>query len=124
MATEADVRRIAMALPEVTEGEGRLGFAVADKGFVWSWMERVVPKQPKVERRDVLAVRVAGADDKQAMLTSDPEVYFTEPHYNGYPAVLVRLEAIELDELEDILLDAWRRCAPKALVKAFDAANL
>jgi hypothetical protein len=62
MAAEDDVRRIALALPDVTEDQDTLGFAVRGKGFAWSWKERVVPKKARVERRDVLAVRLADVD--------------------------------------------------------------
>jgi hypothetical protein len=93
------------------------------KGLAWEWRERIHPKQPKVPNPDVLAVRVANADEKRMLLDADPDIYFTEPHYNGFPAVLVRLSAIEVDELAELLTDAWRRQAPKALVKAYDAAH-
>ena len=122
MTTEEDVRQIALALPGATEeGEGRLAFSVGGKGFAWSWMERVVPKKPRVERRDVLAVRVANENEKQALLKADPAKFFTEDHYNGFPAVLVRLPAIEADELEELLIDAWRCRAPRALLAAYEA---
>lgn len=110
-----------MALPETKAGEDRLGFSVGGKGFAWSWMERIDKKKPRVERRDVLAVRVSGEDEKQALMASDPSKFFTEDHYNGFPAVLVRLDAIEADELQELLIDAWRTRAPGALLKAFDA---
>jgi hypothetical protein len=67
-----------------------------------------------------LRVRVANESEKQLLLASDPEKFFTEPRYNGFPAVLVRLAAIEVDELEELLIDAWRCQAPPALVKDFD----
>jgi hypothetical protein len=121
MATEDDLRRIALTLPEVTEDQDTLGFAVRGKGFAWSWKERVVPKKPRVERRDVLAVRVADAGAKQELLVADPDKYFTEDHYNGFPAVLVRLAAVDPEELAELLIDAWRAKAPRALVAAYDA---
>lgn len=123
MVTQEDVRRIALALPETSEGEDHFGFSVRnkgkDKGFVWAWNERVEPKKPRVPNPDVLAVRVADQHEKEALLASDPEKFFTEPHYNGFPAVLVRLPAIEADELEELIVDAWRCMAPKTLVEAF-----
>jgi hypothetical protein len=121
MATEHDVRRIALALPEVTEDQDTLGFAVRGKGFMWSWKERVVPKKPRVERRDVLGVRVADAGAKQELLAADPGKFFTEDHYHGFPAVLVRLAAVDADELAELLTDAWRAKAPRALVAEYDA---
>lgn len=127
MADREDVRRIARSLPETIEGTGQFGFSVMNKGkakgFAWSWMERVHPKKPKIANDDVLAVRVANEGDKQMLLASDSEKFFTEPHYNGFPAVLVRLAAIDADELEELLIDAWRCMAPAALVEAYDAQH-
>lgn len=124
MATLDDVRRICSKLPGATEGEGRFGFSVEvkgkAKGFVWSWAERIHPKQARVPNDGVLAVTVPGLDAKEVILGSDSEKFFTEPHYNGFPAVLVRLEAISADELEDLIVEAWRCKAPKAAVKQFD----
>ncbi len=119
VADQADVRRIALALPEVRESGDRFAFSVLnrgkEKGFVWAWNERVHPKKPRVPREDVLAVRVIDDADKQALLAADPSVFFTEPHYNGFPAVLVRLPAVSLDQLEELIADAWRCMAPKEL---------
>lgn len=120
MATEQDVRRIAASLPETTCGvsdEGQLVVSFRDKGLAWSWRERVDPKAPKVPNRGVLAVRVDGVEAKEELLAAEPHVFFTEPHYNGYPAVLVRLGAIDADELGELLTDAWRLRAPKRLQK-------
>ena len=93
---------------------------VGGKGFAWPWLERLDPKKARVPNPEVIGVRVANELEKQALLCLDPEVFFTEPHYNGYPAVLVRLAVIELDMLEKVLTDAWRRRAPKKLAAAFD----
>jgi hypothetical protein len=125
MATQEDVRRIALALPDTTEGADRFGFSVRngtkDKGIAWIWMKRVEPNKPRVPQPDVLAVRVANNREKETLIAADPDKFFTEPHYNGFPAVLVRLAAIEPDELRELLTDAWRTLAPKALVRDFDA---
>ena len=125
MATQDDVRRIALALPGASEEEGRFAFAVRNgsksKGFAWVWLERPESKKPRVPRPDVLAVRVADRDEKEALLASDPEKFFTEPHYKGFPAVLVRLPAVDADELAELITDAWRCQAPRKLVDQFDA---
>ena len=124
MADQDDVRRIALALPDTSEAEDHFSFSVANKGkqkgFVWGWNERVEPKKPRVPRSDVVAIRVADRFDKEALLASDRETFFTEPHYNGFPAVLVRLPRIGLVELEELIIDAWRSQAPRALVDAFE----
>jgi hypothetical protein len=125
MADQGEVRRIALALPETSEADDHFAFSVRNKGkqkgFAWAWNERVAPKRPRVPRADVLAVRVVDLDDKEALLASGDERFFTEPHYNGFPAVLVRLPLIEVDELEELILDAWRCQAPRALRESFDA---
>ena len=127
MSDQDDVRRIALALPEVVEGDDHFGFSVANKGkargFVWAWNERIHPKKPRVPSKEVVALRMASLDDKEALLANDHEKFFTEPHYNGYPAILVRLAEIEVDELEELIEDAWRCQAPKALVERFDTRS-
>ena len=127
MADQDDVRRIALALPATSEAGDRFAFSVADKGkqkgFVWAWNERVEPKKPRVPRTDVVAIRVLDQDDKEALLSSDETRFFTEPHYDGFPAVLVRLPAIPVDELEELIVEAWRCQASRALVESFDRGN-
>lgn len=127
MATHDDVRKIGSRLPGALEGEGRCGLGVEVKGKVkglcWTWMERVDPKKPKVENPDVLAMATPGLGAKEILMASKPEWWVEDPHYNGYPAVLVRLEAIEVDELEDLLVAAWTSKAPKAAVAEFEKAS-
>jgi hypothetical protein len=124
VATARDVRRIALGLPETVEEEGRFAFSVANRGkrkaIAWVWMERVDPKQPRVPNPKVLAVRVPDLGEKETLIASDPDTFFTEPHYNGFPAVLVRLGAIGTRELRELITDAWRCQAPKELVRSFD----
>jgi hypothetical protein len=95
MATQADVRRIALSLPGTVEGEGHFALAVRNKGklkgFAWVWMERVTPKKPRVPQPRVVAIRTASLDDKEFLLSLDPKEFFKEPHNNGFTAVLVRL---------------------------------
>jgi hypothetical protein len=124
MATQDDIRRAALALPETVEAEDRFGFSVMNKGkakgFVWVWMERIDPKKARIPSPDVVAIRVADDAEKQALLAEAGDKFFTEPHYNGYPAILVRIAAIDADELEELIIDAWRCLAPKALVAVYD----
>ena len=122
MADQDDVRRIALSLPETSEAGGHFAFSVRNrgkqKGFVWVWMERDEPKKPRVPQPGVVAIRVAHQFEKEVLLASDGEKFFTEPHYSGFPAVLVRLAAIGVEELEELIVNAWRCQAPPALVEA------
>jgi hypothetical protein len=127
MADQGDVRRIALSLPGVSEGKGQFGFSVLhkgkQKGFAWVWLERVDPKKPRVPCAGVLAVRVGDQAEKAALLAGDPEIFFTEPHYDGFPAVLVRLPALSVAQLRALLVGAWRCQAPRQLVEARTAAR-
>lgn len=124
MATTADVRRIALALPEAEEERGRFAFGIRVKGklkgFAWVWLERLDPKKARVPNPKVLAVRVANLNEKNLMIAAEPAKFFTEPHYNGYPAVLVRLSEVGAKELRPLLAEAWRCIAPTGLRKAVD----
>lgn len=126
MASLEDLRRIASRLPGAVVFPDGYGASVSnkgkDKGFAWVWQERIDPKKARVPNPGVLAVIVSSLSEKEVILGSDPRKFFTEPHYNGFPAVLVRLEAIGADELEDLLIEAWRCKAPADLVRQFDQA--
>ncbi len=107
MATQRDVRRIAMKLDGAIEGDEPGRFFVDVKGkrkqFAWPWQERVDPKKARVSNPKVLVVRVADLDEKDALLAGDPDVFFTEPHYHGFPAILIRLEAITAKQLAPLV---------------------
>jgi len=119
VASQADVRRIALSLPATEEAPNHFAFSVRNqgklKGFLWVWMERVAPRKARVPQPNVIAVRVANLFDKGFLLALDPVKFFTEPHYNGFPAVLVRLPAVTARELRPLLTEAWRCQAPKEL---------
>jgi hypothetical protein len=120
MATQADVRRVALTLPG-TEEANHFAFAVRNKGkpkgYAWVWMERVTPKKPRVPNPAVIAVRVANLAQRDVMLAADPVKFFTEPHYAGFPAVLVRLEKVTVADLKVLLAEGWRCQAPADLVQ-------
>jgi hypothetical protein len=124
MATWDDVRRIALGLPETNEGQtrGNMFWRVRDKGFVW---ERPLRKSDLAALGDaapegpILGVRVEHLGAKQALLADDPAVFFTTPHFDGYPAVLVLLDEIALDELEEVIVDAWLARAPKRVAQKY-----
>src|SRR5678815_2845531 len=127
MATQADVRRIALSLPETEEGSDRFGFSVRNKGkskgFAWVWMERIDPKKPRVANPGVIAVRVANNAQKDLIIASDAKKFFTEPHYNGFPAVLVRLAAVTVADLKVLIAEAWRCQAPATASNAKPRAH-
>ena len=124
MATWDDVRRIALALPEVTEETrwGTASWCVRGKGFVWERPLRQADLAALGDRApagDVLGVRVPDLGVKEALLADDPRVYFTTPHFDGYPAVLVELANASVEDLEEVVPEAWVARAPKRLAKAY-----
>ena len=127
MATQADVRRIALALPGAEEAPDRFAFSVVNKGklkgFVWVWQERLAPKKARVPNTGVIAVRVANEGQKDLLLSAEPAKFFTEPHYNGFPAVLVRLDAVSVADLKLLIAEAWRCQAPRAAAEKKTAAR-
>lgn len=111
--------KLALALPEVTGGigeGGQVGFEVAGKGLAWSYLARANPKAKRVLVPGVLAVRCPN-ETKAMLLEAAPDRFFTDDHYRNYPAVLVRLDAIEADELASLLRGAWKTVAPTAIKK-------
>jgi hypothetical protein len=124
MATWDDVRRIALALPGTTEvtSRGTLAWRVRDKGFVW---ERPLRRADFAALGDtapqgpVVGVWVPDVGAKEALVADSPDIYFTTPHFDGYAAVLVRLEQIRLDELQELIVEAWLTRAPKRLAKEY-----
>lgn len=123
LATWNDVRRIALSLPEANEvSKGTSQWKVKEKGFVWdrplrrSDFEALGDSAPE---GPILGARVPDEVAKQALLADDPRVYFTTPHFDGYPAILVRLEEIPVDELEELIVEAWLVQAPKRLANEY-----
>jgi hypothetical protein len=122
MASWADVRRIALALPETDErlARERRQWRVRDKLFVWERPLR--PKEIQALGDDVpdgpiLGARVEHLGAKEALLGEDPRVFFTTPHFDGYAAILVRLERIGESDLEEVFAEAWLARAPKRLLE-------
>jgi hypothetical protein len=124
VATWDDVRRIALELPETSEEVSRdlRHWRVKDKGFVW---ERPLRRADLEALGDaapdgpILGARVEHLVAKEALLADDPSVFFTTPHFDGYPAVLVRLEPIGLEDLREVIVEAWLARAPKRLAEAY-----
>lgn len=124
MADWDDVRRIALALPEAEEQplHGMTSWRVRGKLFVWerplrnSELEALAEEAPS---GPILAARVEHLHAKEAILADDPRVYFTTPHFDGHPSVLVRLEKVPLEEPEELIVEAWLTRAPKRVAKAY-----
>jgi hypothetical protein len=128
MASWDDVRRIALSLPETAEQpmHGLPSWRVRKKLFVWERPLRASEAETLGEAAPsgpILGARVEHLLAKEALLADDPEVYFTTPHFDGYPSVLVRLERIAVDELEELVIEAWLARAPKRLAKQYLDAN-
>jgi hypothetical protein len=120
-----DVARLASDLPEVTEGErfrNRTWF-VQGKGFAWDrpfskadirrFGDQTPPEGP------ILAVRVGDINEKEAILAANPDAFFTIPHFDGYPAVLIRLRLVQAEALREAITDAWLAVAPAALAREY-----
>ncbi|SFP12772.1 hypothetical protein SAMN05660464_2140 [Geodermatophilus dictyosporus] len=122
MATWADVRRLALALPGATEGTsyGSPAWKVRDRAFVWERPLRRADLELLGEAAPhgpVLGAAVADEGVKHALVADDPAVYLTTPHFDGYAAVLVRLDAIGVDELAELVTEAWLARAPERLAR-------
>jgi hypothetical protein len=115
MADADDVRRLALALPGVTEIDSDgFDFRVAGKGFVWSYPERRRGK-PRFIRTDIAVLYVGDEAEKQALLLGEPGVFFTAPGYDGWPLVMLRLAQVGTERLAELVTDAWRMRAPDTL---------
>ena len=124
VATWDDVRELALALPETSEGisRGSATWLVGGKLFVWERPLRgtdlealgdAAPEGP------ILGARVEHEGAKQALIADDPDVFFTTPHFDGYPAILVVLDRIAPEELRETVVEAWLCRAPKRVVAAY-----
>ena len=129
MATWDDVRRIALALPQTSEEDAR-GLArwrVRDRLFVWERPLRPADLRAlgdAAPQGPILGARVEHLGAKEALLAADPHLYFTTPHFDGYPAVLARVEHAALDELEELIVEAWLARAPARLAREYVEARL
>jgi hypothetical protein len=128
MADWDDVRRLALAMPEADErvSRGLTQWRVREKLFVW---ERPLRKSDLAALGDaapegaILGARVEHLVAKEALLADDPSVFFTTPHFEGYPAVLIRLGEIGADLLEEVVVEAWLARAPDRLAREYLEAH-
>ena len=116
MADADDVRRLALALPHVVEiASDGFDFRVANQGFVWSYPERI-PGKRRVIRTDVAVLYVGDEAEKQALVLGEPDVFFTTTGYDGSPLVMMRLAAVDVERLGELVTDAWRMRAPEEIL--------
>jgi hypothetical protein len=113
MASDADVRAIALSLPGTTEEQWYQtpGYKVAGKGFL----------RFRTKAEGGLVVFVSDLGEKEALLTSNPDAFFTTPHYDGWPIVLVNLDVVDHDELRELITDSWLIKAPPRLRRQFES---
>jgi hypothetical protein len=114
MVTEEHIRQVALSLPgSIEKPYNRLpSFRVRGNLFVRMH-----------ELPDAFLIRCTGLEERDELLKAEPAKFFITPHYDGYPAVLVRLSQIDLDEMTELVTESWRICAPKRLLAAYDAEN-
>ena len=105
MPSKDDVRRRCLAHENVVE-DGSYRYRIGSRDFVWPYPERIHPKRPRVTRFDVFVVWLGTDADKHALLAGEPDLFFTTDHYNGFPAVLVRLDTISEDRLVELIADS------------------
>lgn len=128
MATWEDVSRVAAGLPELVEGSrgDSVDWRVRNKPVAW---ERPLGKSDFAALGDaapdgpILAVRVPHVGVKDALIAEEPTVFFTTPHFNGYPAILVRLAEIDVSTLTEVMTEGWLCQAPKRLAAEFLAGD-
>jgi hypothetical protein len=124
-----DVRRLALALPETSEGTSRglASWRVRDKMFVWERPLRGADLRALGDAAPTGAILGAWVEHlvaKEAMLADNPGVFFTTPHFDGYAAVLVRLGEISVADLEEVIVEAWLARAPKRLAREYVERHL
>ena len=115
MISEDDVRRLALELPASFEQEsygGRPSWRTKPRMFAW------IRDDP-----EALVVWVSSEEEKEALISSEPDKFFTTAHYAGHPIVLVRLDAVDLDEAEELIIESWRQRAPKPVVRRWDSEH-
>ncbi|MBL8060387.1 MAG: hypothetical protein JNK63_06690 [Chthonomonas sp.] len=117
MATLDDLATTALSLPGIVQNGNAFEVEVRGKmkGICWVWLERLEPKKARVPNPRFWAISTASLSAREVIEQTDPEFFIHDPHYNNYPAVVVELAKVPNDILRDLLIEAWRSKAPKAL---------
>jgi len=123
MPSQEDVARICRALPGAIQTEGEFAFRVNGRQFVHAWLERMDPKKARVPSADVIVVGVRDEMDKQTLLSSGNSGIFTEPHFDGWPDVLVRLADVDPAFLEKLITDSYDIAVAKGPPKSRSRAS-
>jgi hypothetical protein len=125
MASWEDVRRVVQALPETAEGpthDALMSWRVKGKLIAWERPLRKADLEAlggAAPEGEILGARVPDVETKDALIAERPDVYFTTPHFDGYPAILARLDVIDADELHELIVEAWLDRAPKRLAREY-----
>jgi len=121
MSDAETARRLGRQLPEAEDhsSPGSVQLRVRGKQFAWTFLDRSEPTGPRQPVISVLAIRCTAAD-KESLLASDSDKFFTVDHYRGFPAILVRLAKVDDEELRELLTEGWRCQVPRKMAKAFD----
>lgn len=117
MATLEDLAAIALSLPGVAQRGNAFEVEVKGKlkGLCWVWLERIEPKKARVPNPKFWAIATPSLSAREAWEQTEPELFIHDPHYDGYPAVIVELAQVPLNTLRDLVVDAWKCRAPKAI---------
>jgi len=113
MPSQADVARMALALPNAVQTDGEFAFRVNGRLFVWAWLERIDPEMARVPSTAVVVVAVRDEMDKHTLLSMGDPAVFTEAHFDGWPDVLVRLAHVDPALLEKLITNAYELAVEK-----------
>ncbi len=125
MVSVDEAARMALAMPEVTEGErhGMRTWSVAGKAFAWErpFSKADIRRFGEASPPDgpILAVRVEDLSEKEAVLAAQPQAFFTIPHFDGYSAVLIQLKSVTKSALGEAIVDGCLACAPPKLANEY-----
>ncbi len=120
MASLEELASIALSLPGVAQRGNAFEVEVKGKlkGLCWVWLERIEPKKARIPNPKYWAIATPSLSAREAWEQTEPKLFIHDPHYNGYPAVIVTLDRVPMDTLRDLLVEAWKSRVPKAILQA------